>query len=116
MSIILEFHGATEGVTGSCHQISFEKESLLIDCGIFQGKEARKHSDLTINFDISTLKGLILTHAHLDHIGRLPYLLAGGYSGPIYTSIPTSYLVPGQLEDALKIGFTKDHKLVKLMY
>jgi len=113
MSIILEFHGATEGVTGSCHQISSAKESLLIDCGIFQGKEARKHSDLTINFDISNLKGLILTHAHLDHIGRLPYLLAGGYSGPIYTSIPTSYLVPGQLEDALKIGFTKNRKLVK---
>ncbi len=72
MSIILEFHGATEGVTGSCHQISFAKDSLLIDCGIFQGKEARKHSDLTITFDISNLKGLILTHAHLDHIGRLP--------------------------------------------
>ncbi len=112
MSIALEFHGATEGVTGSCHQISFAKESLLIDCGIFQGKEARAHSDLTINFDISTLKGLILTHAHLDHIGRVPYLLAAGYTGPIYTSIPTSHLVPKQLEDALKIGFTKDQKLI----
>ena len=113
MSIILEFHGATGGVTGSCHQLSFARDSLLIDCGIFQGKEARKHSDLTINFDISNLKGLILTHAHLDHIGRIPYLLAGGYTSPIYTSIPTSYLVPGQLEDTLKIGFTKDHKLIR---
>ena len=77
MSIILEFHGATEGVTGSCHQISFARESLLIDCGLFQGKEARKHSDLTINFDISILKGLILTHAHLDHFfaQTLPHLL-----------------------------------------
>ncbi len=113
MSITLEFHGATEGVTGSCHQISFAKESLLVDCGIFQGKEARRHNDLTINFDISNLKGLILTHAHLDHIGRIPYLLASGYTGPIYTSIPTSYLLPEQLEDALKIGFTKDRKLIK---
>ncbi len=113
MPITLEFHGATEGVTGSCHQLSFAKESLLVDCGIFQGKEARKHNDLTIDFDISNLKGVILSHAHLDHIGRIPYLLAGGYTDPIYTSIPTSYILPGQLEDALKIGFTKDHKLIK---
>ncbi|GAX62940.1 RNA-metabolising metallo-beta-lactamase [Candidatus Scalindua japonica] len=112
MPVILEFHGATEGVTGSCSQISFADESLLVDCGLFQGKEAREYIDLKINFNISTLKGLILTHAHLDHIGRIPYLLASGYTGPIYTSVPTSYLVPGQLQDALKIGFTKNRKLI----
>ncbi len=51
-AITLEFHGATEGVTGSCHQISFAKESLLVYCGIFQGKEAKNHNDLSIDFDI----------------------------------------------------------------
>lgn len=55
MTISLQFHGATEGVTGSCHQISFKEESILIDCGIFQGKEARGHNDLKIGFDISNL-------------------------------------------------------------
>ncbi|MCP5002571.1 MAG: MBL fold metallo-hydrolase [Planctomycetes bacterium] len=109
----LQFHGATEGVTGSCHQLTFKDGSILIDCGIFQGKEARGHKDLRIDFDISNIKGLILTHAHLDHIGRLPYLLAAGYTGPVYTSIPTAGLIPEQLEDALKIGFTKDHRLIQ---
>ncbi len=113
MTISLQFHGATEGVTGSCHQISFKDESILIDCGIFQGKEARGHNDLKIDFDISNLKGLALTHAHIDHIGRLPYLLAAGYTGPIYTSIPTAYLVPEQLKDALKIGFTRNYRLIQ---
>ena len=113
MTISLQFHGATESVTGSCHQISFKDESILIDCGIFQGKETRAHSELGINFDISNLKGLVLTHAHLDHIGRLPYLLAAGYSGSIYTSIPTACLIPEQLDDALKIGFTRNHRLIR---
>ena len=59
MTISLQFHGATEGVTGSCHQISLKDESVLIDCGIFQGKEARGHNDLKIDFDISNIKGLV---------------------------------------------------------
>ncbi|GJQ57876.1 MAG: MBL fold metallo-hydrolase [Candidatus Scalindua sp. AMX11] len=109
----LQFHGATEGVTGTCHQISFENESILIDCGIFQGKEARDHSELKIDFAISNVKGLVLTHAHIDHVGRLPYLLGAGYTGPIYTSIPTAYLVPEQLIDALKIGFTRNTIMIQ---
>lgn len=113
MSITLQFQGATEGVTGSCHQILLDDQSLLIDCGIFQGAEARRDFKPDINFDISHLKGLVLTHAHIDHIGRLPYLLAAGYKGPIYSSIPTSYLVPEQLEDALNIGFTKNKQLIQ---
>lgn len=113
MTMSLEFHGATNGVTGTCHQISFEDESLLIDCGIFQGREARGHRESKIDFDISNLKGLVLTHAHIDHIGRLPYLLGAGYTGPIYTSIPTACLVPEQIFDALKIGFTRNHRLIQ---
>ncbi len=112
MTISLEFHGATEGVTGSCHQLSFLDESILIDCGTFQGTEARNHSELKIDFDISGLKGVALTHVHVDHIGRLPYLLAAGYSGPIYASIPTAGLASEQLKDSLKIGFTSNHRLI----
>lgn len=86
---------------------------MLIDCGIFQGKEARDHRELKIDFGISNVKGLVLTHAHIDHIGRLPYLLAAGYTGPIYTSVPTAFLVPEQIIDALKIGFTRNHRLIQ---
>ena len=113
MHATLQFHGAIKGVTGSCHQVFNDNESILIDCGVFQGKEAQKKNDLEIDFDISNLKALILTHAHIDHIGRIPYLLAAGYKGYIYTSVPTAYLVPEQLEDAIKIGFTRNIWLVQ---
>ena len=113
MHATLQFHGAVNGVTGSCHQVFKDTESILVDCGVFQGKEARKKRDLEIDFDISNLKALVLTHAHIDHIGRIPYLLAAGYKGNIYTSVPTTYLVPEQLDDAIKIGFTRNKRLVQ---
>ncbi len=91
----------------TCHQVSFLDECILIDCGIFQGKEARRHSDLKINFGISRLNGVALTHAHVGYIGRLPYLLAA------YASIPIAGLAPEQLEDTLKIGFTSDHRPIR---
>ncbi len=113
MHTTLKFHGAIDGVTGSCHQLFNDDESILIDCGIFQGKEARRQKDLEIDFDISNLKALVITHVHIDHIGRIPYLLAAGYKGHIYTSVPTAYLLPEQLDDAIKIGFTRNKSLVR---
>ncbi len=113
MKLSLQFHGATQGVTGSCHQLSSNNESLLIDCGIFQGNDERGNSNLEVKFYISNLTGLVLTHVHIDHIGRVPYLLAAGYTGPIFASIPTAYLITDQLEDTLKIGFTRDSNLIQ---
>ncbi|MFK8111975.1 MAG: MBL fold metallo-hydrolase RNA specificity domain-containing protein [Rubripirellula sp.] len=110
----LTHHGAHEGVTGSCHQLFWQRDqSLLVDCGIFQGNEALKHPNPEINFPINTLQCMLLTHVHVDHVGRLPYLLAKGFDKPIYCSGPTARLLPMVMEDSLKIGFTRSRKLIK---
>ncbi|WP_434986176.1 MBL fold metallo-hydrolase RNA specificity domain-containing protein [Vreelandella zhaodongensis] len=109
-------HGGADGVTGSCHQLILNSEhSLLVDCGLFQGEDAAKDSfqQLQIEFDISTVKALVITHVHIDHVGRLPYLLAAGFKGPIICSIPSAMLLPLVIEDALKIGFTRNADLIQ---
>ncbi len=115
----IEHHGATDGVTGSCHQLHMdERSSVLIDCGLFQGAEAssggRAGADrLDIEFPIDTVKALIATHVHIDHVGRIPYLLAAGFDGPILCSEPSAKLLPIVLEDAFKLGFSRDQKKVE---
>lgn len=107
-------HGAHEGVTGSCHQLFWNrKQSLLVDCGIFQGKEALKNPNPEINFSIDGIETLLLTHVHIDHVGRVPYLLSAGFDKPIYCSEPSAKLLPLVMEDALKIGFTRSRNLIK---
>ena len=112
-------HGAKNGVTGSCHQIFIDADhSFLIDCGLFQGAETspegRASSEqLNIEFDISTVKALIVTHVHIDHVWRIPYLLAAGFTGPIICSEPSAHLLPIVLEDAFKLGVSRDQHLVE---
>ncbi|NYT74339.1 MBL fold metallo-hydrolase [Halomonas sp. QX-2] len=109
-------HGGATGVTGSCHQLVLnQNESLLVDCGLFQGEDSKEDSfeQLQIEFDTSTVKALVITHVHIDHVGRLPYLLAAGFTGPIICSIPTAKLLPLVIEDALKIGFTRNAQLIE---
>ncbi|SHE95577.1 metallo-beta-lactamase family protein [Microbulbifer donghaiensis] len=110
-------HGAVNGVTGSCHQLFVDAHnSILIDCGLFQGAETSpggsRHNSLAIEFDISTVKALVATHVHIDHVGRIPYLIAAGFRGPIYCSEPSAELLPLVLEDALKIGISRDEALI----
>ncbi len=94
----IQHHGAVNGVTGSCHQLHINNHnSVLIDCGLFQGAENANNSSakqLTIDFDISTVQALIVTHCHIDHVGRIPYLLAAGFTGPIYATEATAALLP----------------------
>ncbi|WP_409525358.1 MBL fold metallo-hydrolase RNA specificity domain-containing protein [Nitrincola sp. MINF-07-Sa-05] len=109
-------HGGASGVTGSCHQLNCDSEhSLLIDCGLFQGRDAADDTfeQLKVQFDLSKIKALLITHVHIDHVGRLPYLIAAGYNGPIYCSKPSALLLPLVLEDALRVGFTRDAKLIE---
>lgn len=93
-------HGGKHTVTGSCHELRHDNQALLIDCGLFQGQDARS---LDIDFPIKQLNGLILTHSHIDHIGRIPWLLAAGFKQPIFCTEATAELVPLMLEDNLKL-------------
>ena len=107
-------HGALHGVTGSCHQLMLDDaNSLLVDCGLFQGKDARDRDEDQIDFSLEGIHALIVTHVHLDHIGRIPYLIAAGFNEPIYCSPPTAKLLPLMMEDALRVGVTKNKRLIE---
>lgn len=118
--LTLTHHGAVSGVTGSCHELTLHgpggaKGGLLVDCGIFQGDEAAGRAGveaLAIEFAIAHIRALVVTHVHIDHVGRIPYLLAAGFDGPILCSPPSALMLPEVLEDALKIGFTRDARLI----
>jgi metallo-beta-lactamase family protein len=110
-------HGAVDGVTGSCHELRLSTDSsVLIDCGLFQGAETSAEGAaqgrLEMDFSIQPVRALLVTHCHIDHVGRIPHLLAAGFDGPIYCSQPTAELLPLVLEDAVKIGFTRDRQLI----
>lgn len=109
-------HGARTGVTGSCHQLNTENGKLLIDCGLFQGEEEQP---LHVEFDVHDIDALVLTHALIDHIGRLPWLLAAGFSSPIYRTFATAKLVPMMLDDSLRLqlGFERKdrQRILKLI-
>lgn len=114
---ILIHHGAVDGVTGSCHQYFInERYSVLVDCGLFQGIEqgrGKAGADAAqINFPLDGIQALLLTHVHIDHAGRIPYLIAAGFKGPIYCSKASALLLPLVLEDALKMGVTRDEQLI----
>ncbi|VXC81185.1 MBL fold metallo-hydrolase RNA specificity domain-containing protein [Pseudomonas sp. 9Ag] len=115
----IEHHGAKDGVTGSCHQLRMNAaNSLLIDCGLFQGNDASIPGEpgadrLNIEFPLDTIKALVATHVHIDHVGRIPYLLAAGFDGPILCSEPSAKLLPIVLEDAFKLGFSRDRAKIE---
>ncbi|WP_199671159.1 MBL fold metallo-hydrolase [Salinibius halmophilus] len=112
MAINILHHGAASGVTGSCHELQLSTgRSLLIDCGLFQGSEARSTPE--IEFDVSTIDALLVTHCHIDHVGRIPYLLAAGFNGPIFATHATAKLLPLVIRDALKVGATDNERLIE---
>ena len=111
-------HGGRFGVTGSCHELQIgSAASLLIDCGLRQGAEAGdkggKDTGLRIEFPVDAVKAVVLTHIHVDHCGRLPYLFGAGYRGPVFCTEASARLLPLVLEDALKLGVTRDEDLVQ---
>lgn len=108
-------HGAVTGVTGSCHQLHLAGgDSLLVDCGLFQGDETGTGGGGTpsINFPVDGIRALVVTHCHVDHCGRIPWLLAAGFEGPIYATEATARLLPMVLEDAIKVGVTRNQSML----
>ena len=86
----IQFFGAAQTVTGSCHMLKFGKRRYILDAGQFQGPwEIEKLNYTGFGFKPSTLDGMILSHGHLDHCGRIPLLQKGGFSGNIYCTPPT---------------------------
>ena len=83
----ITFHGANKSVTGSCHLVSCAGKKLLIDCGLYQGsREMAEENKGDFGFDPATVDYLLLTHAHLDHCGRIPLLVKRGFRGEIITT------------------------------
>lgn len=95
-------YGATEEVTGSCHLFETDGVKILIDCGMFQGLE-ESQNEKPFGFDASSVDFLFLTHAHLDHVGRVPKLVREGFSGKIFATKATKELAYIILLDSVRI-------------
>jgi len=97
----LQFLGAAGGVTGSKFLFSINSDQLLIDCGLFQGlKELRLRNWAPLPIDLARLRSVVLTHAHIDHSGYLPRVVAKGFRGPVYATPGTCDLLRVMLPDA----------------
>ena len=83
----ISFHGAARGVTGSCHLVRCGEKRILIDCGLYQGgRDTENENSGDFGFDPADIDYLLLTHAHLDHCGRIPLLVNRGFTGEIITT------------------------------
>ncbi|THF65831.1 MBL fold metallo-hydrolase [Pseudothauera nasutitermitis] len=100
----LSFHGAAGEVTGSCAQLWYDGGVGLIDCGLFQGGRSAARKNLhALDFNLRELDFVLLTHAHLDHAGLLPRLVALGYRGPVHATEATVDLLEIMLLDSAHI-------------
>ena len=100
----IQFSGAATGVTGSCHMITTDKHKFLLDCGQFQGgKEQEKQNFMPFPFAVDQIEFVVLSHAHIDHCGRLPLLVKRGFRGKIYCTDATADLLVVMLKDSAYI-------------
>ncbi|MEL1263847.1 MBL fold metallo-hydrolase [Pseudoxanthomonas putridarboris] len=101
----VEFHGAAGEVTGSMHLVHAAGRRILLDCGLIQGsREAEARNAGPFPFDPATLDAVVLSHAHIDHIGRVPLLVKRGFRGPIHTQHASAELMPVMLLDAASLS------------
>ncbi|MFQ6371562.1 MBL fold metallo-hydrolase RNA specificity domain-containing protein [Shewanella sp. YIC-542] len=104
MTMTLQCLGATGEVTGSCHLLEINGGQLLLDCGLVQGsKKDELRNQEPFSFDPHAIDAVVLSHAHIDHSGRLPLLMKRGYDGPIYTHKATAELCAFMLRDAASL-------------
>src|SRR6478735_2229551 len=104
MNIRVKFLGAACEVTGSKYLLQIDDFSLLIDCGLFQGrKKLRELNWAEFPVNPATIDAVVLTHAHLDHTGYLPRLFRNGYDGPVYCTTATADLMNLILMDSARL-------------
>lgn len=109
----IKFHGAAGTVTGSCFLLSGDNQKILIDMGMFQGSHELEDMNFhPLKFNPEELDFVFLTHAHLDHVGRMPLLIKHGYKGTIYMTAATREIAEVVLLDAAKIMQKDEDKLV----
>ena len=100
----IEFHGAAREVTGSCHLVNTGAEQILLDCGMIQGGRKRHERNREpFAFDAGKLDAVVLSHAHIDHSGRLPLLCKAGFRGPIFATEASVELCKILLTDSAHI-------------
>ncbi|HEY3777674.1 MAG TPA: MBL fold metallo-hydrolase [Rhizomicrobium sp.] len=100
----ISFHGADHDVTGSCHLVETGGKHILIDCGLFQGgRELNEENASPFGFDARSIDHLILTHAHLDHCGRIPLLARRGFTGEIVTTAASRELARLVMLDSARL-------------
>ncbi len=101
----VRFHGAAGEVTGSMHEVEVAGRRVLLDCGMIQGdREAEERNLADFPFEPSRLDALVVSHAHIDHIGRVPLLVKRGFAGPIFAQRATADLMPVMLLDAASLA------------
>ena len=94
----LTFFGAAHAVTGSCHCLEVNGKKILIDCGLQQGRD--EHDENALDFAPSYIDYVIVTHAHIDHSGRIPLLVKEGFQGQIFATRLTCQLMSVMLRDS----------------
>ena len=100
----LQFLGATDGVTGSAYLLRARGAAVLLECGLYQGSREEEAANAEpFPFAVEELDAVVLSHAHLDHSGRLPMLAKAGYAGPVYVTEPTADLLDIMLKDAASL-------------
>ncbi len=104
-------YGAAREVTGSCYLVETANTRVVLECGLFQGSSFSESKNLRpFGFDAATVDAVVITHAHLDHVGRLPKLVHEGFRGPAYVTCPTKAMARIILEDAYQI-MVENHQL-----
>jgi metallo-beta-lactamase family protein len=101
----IHFHGAAGQVTGSMHLVECAGKRVLLDCGMQQGsREMEAANAQPFPFDPASIDAVVVSHAHIDHIGRIPQLVARGFRGPVFAQEATAELMPIMLLDAASLA------------
>ena len=110
----IEFYGAAREVTGSCHILRVNGKVVILDCGMFQGRRSESAAkNKTLPVAVAEIDAVVLSHAHIDHSGRLPYLVRKGYSKSIFATSATRDLCAVMLADSAHIQESDAKHLAK---